>query len=119
MHFGPDEKMSPHVNTDIRAEVAGKVVTADIIRAGKCSAVQDPVKPEVLATDASHKVDAGLLGEGAPVDCVEVIKDRPVGLHDAKIALRAAVDRLVRAPRNVAAKSNVVLKNHHCTKAWI
>src|ERR1700722_6164514 len=80
MRFRPDERVSPEVVANVGAEVPGKVVTAHVIgAAGEAVTAESGVEPQVLAANSSHYIAAKFLAKVAPVNCVDIIKDRTIG----------------------------------------
>ena len=110
MGFWPDEGVSPEVVAQVSAQVPGKVITALIVGAGEGSAIEvGRIKAKVFAADAGHYVTAKHFGEPPAIDRIEIVKDGTIRLNDAEIGGASAIDRTARAPRDIAAESNVFL----------
>ena len=113
--------MTPEVETNVAAEVPGKVVTAHVVgAAGKGAAtVIGCVEPQILASDAGHHVSPEFFLDGRSVDRIEVIKNGPIGLGKDKTRRAAAIDGLLGPPRYFAAKTDVMPQNEYAAKAGV
>lgn len=113
MALGTHENVSPDVEAQAGTQMLHKMVAADVVGAtDEVTVIKTLVKSQIFATDSSHQFSRNVRGDPGDKDCIEIVKNRAVGLI-------APIKSLVSSPCNLTANAKVVAKKQIGTKTRV
>src|SRR2546430_17504015 len=82
--FGTHEHVSPDIKAQTTANVPHEVIAADIVRAGKCAALELwSIEAKTLSANACHHLGGRPSAQIRGVDAIEIVKNRAVRQNSA------------------------------------